>query len=151
MTLIEKTLKENTDKLLTKIALDYANNLITVPVIFERLEEELPTLLSQALQEQERDLTEKVRMDRLVLDELIAHYKEQDRESRRDTIETIRKDFGLWVGEVLTQDGLDEIVQDYAKQHNIDLKGSFAVWTPEIKEHANQVKEIIENREKHEN
>lgn len=60
MTLIEKTLKENTDKLLTKIALDYANNLITVPAIFERLEEELPILITQALQEQDRESRRKV-------------------------------------------------------------------------------------------
>ncbi len=146
MTLIEKTLKENIDKLLTKIASDYTNYNIGVASIFERLEKELPVLLTQALQEQERDLTEKVRMDRLVLDELIAHYKEQDRESRRDifnkveqleyTLDTPQIDFKLKVLNILKQD---------------ETKGSFAVWTPEIKEHAKQVKEIIENRERHEN
>ncbi len=71
MTLIEKTLKENTDKLLTKIALDYANNLITVPAIFERLEEELPILITQALQEQDRESRQQIMKD---LEDKIGEY-----------------------------------------------------------------------------
>lgn len=103
MTLIEKTLKENTDKLLTKIALDYANNLITVPAIFERLEEELPILITQALQE-------------------------QDRESRKEIVEKVRK-ATLWKlvpnkpRMIMVSDKeLDDFLTGLAKQHNIDLK-----------------------------
>lgn len=124
MTLIEKTLKENIDKLLTKIASDYTNYNIGVASIFERLEEELPKLLTQALQE-------------------------QDRESSREILKGIET---YW-----NDNNYDEISSGGLIKHlGIDLKqdetkGSFAVWTPEIKEHANQVKEIIENREKHEN
>lgn len=91
MTLIEKTLKENTDKLLTKIALDYANNLITVPAIFERLEEELPILITQALQE-------------------------QDRESRNKVLRELWK-----MGTVYETMDTRSATIAYAKQHNIDL------------------------------
>lgn len=144
MTLIEKTLKEFDEfyhrekgsSLYRFCRLDFP----------ESDSRSIKAFITQALQEQERDLTEKVRMDRLVLDELIAHYKEQDRESRRDifnkveqleyTLDTPQIDFKLKVLNILKQD---------------ETKGSFAVWTPEIKEYANQVKEIIENRERHEN
>ncbi len=93
MTLIEKTLKENTDKLLTKIASDYTNYNIGVASIFERLEEELPTLLNQALQAQDMESR------RYVVQDILA------------ALLTSRED--KWA---------ENRVKDYAKQHNIDLK-----------------------------
>lgn len=103
MTLIEKTLKENTDKLLTKIALDYANNLITVPVIFERLEEELPILITQALQEQDRESRDKTFKD---LYSLVNHPKYTSVTEIHCTCLPC----------------LQEEIEAYAKQHNIDLQ-----------------------------
>ena len=100
---IEKTLKENTDKLLTKIALDYANNLITVPAIFERLEEELPILITQALQEQDRESR------REVLLEIYKFTKSGKFSPASDT------------GWSIDLSDVEKKVEDYARQHNVDL------------------------------
>lgn len=99
MTLIEKTLKENIDKLLTKIASDYTNYNIGVASIFERLEEELPKLLTQALQEQDRESTARVVKD----------------------MYEIANDIPYGDSEVTCM-ALFRSIKDYAKQHNIDLK-----------------------------
>jgi len=74
----------------------------------------------------------------------IQQIRKSDME-RVDTIELIIKDIKSY-----SPDGEIGTLCNQALSIIKQPKGSFAVWTPEIKEHANQVKEIIENREKHE-